>query len=384
MKKGILGGIDIGSSKIKILVVQREKTGFKLISKIEKDSEGVKKGTISQAERVADLLNEAGKEIGKSVPFFVGVGGPSVSSFDSRGLISVSRADHTISQEDMERAIKASQLINVGKNLEIFYTIPQRFILDGELAVENPVELKALRVEVETLLLCALSNYLESLRKTLLLSGIEVLDFIPSPIALAQSVLKEKEKEMGVCLVNLGAQTTEISLFKDGKLKHFSSIASGMVSLTKKLAVSLKIDFEIAERIKTEYGTCFVKGKGERVELDEETVFTSKFIAREVREGLFRIFEEIKRELKNFARDKDFPCGIVLSGGGAKIRGIQELAKKKFKVYSRIGKPKTIIGLDEDPSFAVVEGLILVGSQEEIQKRGFFSKLIGVFKNFLP
>jgi len=391
--KNLFCGLDIGSAKIKFLIVKRKQKGnLELILKGEEESQGIKKGTIVNPRRIANILQVISKRVVRDTkkeipPAFVNLGGSQVFAIPTRGLVSVSRADQKISEEDVERVLKAAQAINLGANKEILDILPTQYIIDSQEEVQDPVGLKGLRLEVEALILAGFSSYFENLKKAFLNSEIEVLDFIPSPLALSKSVLKERERNIGVCLLNIGAETTEISIFEDGKLIHFFAIPIGSLSITNKIAIFLKTDFEIAERIKIELGSCFAKGKRERIEIEGENLrFTKSSLSREIREGYSKIFDQVKKELKKISKDKKLPGGIVLTGGGAKMKGLVELAKQKFKLNSRIGKPRGILGLEEDPSFSLCAGLILAGieQQKDFQSPGIFSKIAKFFKNFLP
>ncbi len=393
MGKNLIGALDIGSSEIKLLIVNKNPKGnLEVFYKIQQESHGVKRGEVIDPQRLSRAIKALAERFyqetkQKIPPLFVNLGGYRASSVFSRGLISVSRADQKISKEDVERVLKAAQAINIGQNKEIFDVLPLQFIVDGESGIEDPIEMRGMRLEAETLLLVGSKRNFENLKRAILLSEIEVLDFIPSPIALEKAVLKEREKEIGVCLLNLGAQTTEISVFEDGKLVHFSVLPLGTISVTNKIAIFLKTDFEIAERIKREYASCFCsKRKREKIEIEDEILtFTLSSLSRVVREEYLKIFKKVKEELKKITKEKSLAGGIVLTGGGAKVEKLAFLAKQKFKLNSRIGKPSKILGIEKDPSFSLAAGLILVGMEEaKGEEKSLISKIAEFFKNFLP
>jgi len=391
--KDLISALDIGSSKIKILIVKRKQKGtLEFFYKRKINSEGVKKGNVFEPKKLAKvllaLLKRVSEETKKQIPpVFTNLGGSYVKTISSRGLVSVSRADQKISPEDVERVLKAAQAINLGFNKEILEVLPQEYIVDGEGEIQDPIGMRGLRLEVDALILVGLETYFENLKKSFLLSEIEVLDFISSPLSLSKAVLKEREMDIGTCLLNIGAETTEMAVFENGKLIHFTVLPIGGLFITNKISIFLKTDFETAERIKLEYGTCIAKGKREKIEIEKEALsFTLSSLSKEIREGYSKIFDEVKKELKKISKDKKLPAGIVLTGGGAKIKKIVDFAKQKFKLTARIGKPKGILGLDEDPIFALSAGLILAGLEKEQEGEGpsFFSKIAKFFKNFLP
>jgi cell division protein FtsA len=385
MGKEIFGALDLGSSKIKVILVKKERENFELVEKIERDSEGIKGGRIVEPEKLAKILKWILRELPKVPPFFVNLGGDHLSCVPSKGIVSVARADQTITEEDIKRAIKSAETQKFSFHKEVLDVIPQYFILDNEVKTENPLGMKAFKIELQALLILGIQSYFENLQKSLKMAGLEVLDFIPNPVALSFSLLKEKEKERGVCIIDIGAEKTEISVFKKGFLKNFFVLPFGGDFVTNKLALFLKKDFEIAERVKIEFGECFSKEKKQKLMIEEGKYFTKAVISKRIREALTKIFEEIKKEMKKNLEEKEFPAGIVLCGGGAKIKGIEELAKQKLQHFCKVGKPKKILGLDEDPSFCVCEGLILAGvEREKEEKGGVISKIFEFFKSFLP
>jgi cell division protein FtsA len=385
MGKEILGALDLGSSKIKVILVKKERENFELVEKIERDSEGIKGGKVVEPEKLAKILKWILRELPKVPPFFVNLGGDHLSCVPSKGIVSVARADQTITEEDIKRAIKSAETQKFSFHKEVLDVIPQYFILDNEVKTENPLGMKAFKIELQALLILGIQPYFENLQKSLKMAGLEVLDFIPNPVALSFSLLKEKEKERGVCIIDIGAEKTEISVFKKGFLTNFFVLPFGGDFVTNKIALFLKKDFEIAERVKIEFGECFSKEKKEKLMIEEGKYFTKSVISKRIREALTKVFEEIKKEMKKNLEEKEFPAGIVLCGGGAKIKGIEELAKQKFQHFCKVGKPKKILGLDEDPSFCVCEGLILAGvEREKEEKGGVISKILEFFKSFLP
>jgi cell division protein FtsA len=385
MRGEIFGALDLGSSKIKAILVKKEKENFELVEKIERDSEGIKGGKVVEPEKLAKILKWILRELPKVPPFFVNLGGDHLSCVPSKGIVSVARADQIITEEDIKRAIKSAETQRFSFHKEVLDVIPQYFILDNEVKTENPLGMKAFKIELQALLILGVQPYFENLQKSLKMAGLEVLDFIPNPVALSFSLLKEKEKERGVCIIDIGGEKTEISVFKKGFLTNFFVLPFGGDFVTNKLALFLKKDFEIAERVKIEFGECFSKEKKEKLMIEERKYFTKSVISKRIREALTKVFEEIKKEIKKNLEEKEFPAGIVLCGGGAKIKGIEELAKQKLQHFCKVGKPKKILGLDEDPSFCVCEGLILAGvEREKEEKGGVISKIFEFFKSFLP
>jgi len=192
--------------------------------------------------------------------------------------------------------------------------------------------------------------------------------------------------------LDIGAQTTSISVFEDGNLTFFSVLPIGAQEITNKIAIQMQIDPELAERLKVEFGSCYFKGKNkrEKIEFEDEDplIFYPRSLARIIREGYSAIFDSVLKELKKASKDRRLPAGIVLTGGGAKVPKILELAKLKFKLNCKIGKPKGILNLEENPSLSTLVGLVLssleLEEEKETQKFGFFSKIKKFLRIFLP
>ena len=395
--KNLICAIDLGSARVKILVVKKEREKLEAVFKAEENSEGIKKGIVVNPEKVSKILKKlislANQNLREKITSaFINLGGSHLFSTPTRALISVSRADQRVSEEDLNRILEEAKVVGLGQNKEIFDLIVHDFILDGERITKEPVGLRGTRLEVEGLALGYLSPYLENLKSSLFNCGLEVFELVPSPLACAKAVLTEKQKELGVCLFDIGAQTTSISVFEDEKLTFLSVLPMGAQEITNKIAIQMQIDPETAERLKVEFGSCYFKGKNKRVKIEledgESLVFYPSTLTRIIREGYLAIFESVLKELKKLSKDKKLPAGIVLTGGGAKAPRILELARLKFKLNCKIGKPKGILNLEEDPALSTLAGLVLsaveLEEKKEELKRGVFPKIKKLFRIFLP
>ncbi|KPJ57470.1 hypothetical protein AMJ49_00895 [Parcubacteria bacterium DG_74_2] len=396
-KKSLITGVDIGTAKIKILGIIKKEEELEIAFQEEERSEGVRKGTIVNPDQVSTILKESfsriKKESGLKPDFiFVNINGAHLFCLPSHGVIAVSRADQKISDEDIQRVLHAAQTFSLSLNKEIIDAIPKEFIVDGEKGIKDAAGLQGVRLEAEVLVLGGFSPYIRNLEKSVLNSGVQIADIIPSPLAAARSCLTQRQKELGVALIDIGAATTGLVVFEEDDLIHMAILPNGSSNITNNIAINLKTDVEIAERIKIEFGTCLFRGKDKRERIDigeeEPLIFSHRSLSKGIERGVLEIFSDIKKELKKISREKTLPAGIVLTGGGAKIPKIVDLAKKQFKLPSRIGRPKRIPGID-DPSLSTLCGLILEGTESEREKTSDFGEGIGsrlkrIFKIFLP
>ena len=401
MASHIIAGLDIGTATIKTLICQKKpkKTNLEVLAQIKEISSGVRKGVIINTEEVSKIIKssiERAEKISKEKirAVLVNVGGAHVFFTNSHGLISVSRADQKISQEDVDRVIQAAQTFSLPSNKEILSVIPREFIIDGEKGIKEPLGLKGVRLEVETSILGGFSPYLKNLTKTILDSSLQIDDLILNPISSAQAVLTPREKEIGVLILDIGAGTTGLAIFEEGELIYTTIFPIGSAHITNDIAVGLKCDIDTAEEIKLESGTLFFKGPDKKKKIEtvegETLIFSQKMLSRIIEARVREIFEIVNKELKKIARQGKLPAGVVLTGGGAKLPRIKELAKKELRLHCRIGFPRGFSPSLEDPELATVCGLVLLGVDLEGEKnllsfgQRIFSRIKKLFKIFLP
>jgi cell division protein FtsA len=407
MSKGhIITGLDIGTATTKVLVAKKlpDQKDLEVLSLVEEPSFGVRKGVVFNTDNVTEIaqvaLKKAEEESGRKIDsVYVNIGGSHIFSTFCHGLVSVSRADKKIPQEDVERVLQAAQTASlISSNKEILKTLPKDFIVDGQSGLKDVVGMEGMRLEADVLAVGVFSPYLKNLTRAVSNADFQINDITPSILASARAVLKRKEKELGVALVEIGAGTTGIAVFTEGELVHVTVLPIGSAHITNDIAVGLKIDVDLAEKIKIEFGNCLHRGsdKKEKIELEDEfLVFSHKEVADIVASRVAEIFSEVNKELKNISKQGHLPGGLVLTGGGAKLPKITELARKELKLHCRIGKPQGFSPAQDDISLATVCGLVLGGydSEEENGQGSGFSMSLGggvgskikkLFRIFIP
>jgi cell division protein FtsA len=402
MITNIITGLDIGSSDIKVLVAAQKQNAqdqtIEVISQAKLPSFGVRRGVVVDIEKVSNIIQslfeKVREEIGQKInSVYVNINGSHLFSISSQGMIAVSRADQKISEADIERILQSTQTISLSSNKEILEIFPKEYIVDGEKGIKDPIGMEGGRLEVEVLILCGFSPYKKNLTQAVLNANLQILDIIPSSIASASAVLLPKQKELGVALLDIGAGTSELAVFKEESLIHLAVFPIGSANITDDIAIGLQTDINIAEKIKIEKGNCFLRtgNKKEKIETDEQGVltFSRKTLTKIIEDRISDIFEQMQKELKKISKQDLLPSGLVLTGGGAKMTGIVELAKKKMKLPCRIGKPLNFLGLENDPSYATVCGLVLQGIDSDdlspiIPGKGIISKIKKIFRIFVP
>lgn len=401
MKSKVFSALDIGTYSVKMAVAQIKEGGnLESLGFAEELSLGVRKGSVVKPEDLAPRIASA-KERAENLSsrkidrVFVNIGGSHIALVASHGIVAVSRADGLISEEDVERVIGAAQAFSLPSNKEILDVFPQQFIVDGILSEKEIVGMKGVRLEADVLALCAFSPYIKNLTDAVLAADLEILDMVSSPLMSADAVLTDQQKELGVVLIDLGAGTTNISVWEEGGLIHASVLPVGSENITNDIAIGLRTEHDIAERIKKEFGTLALsKGKRvEKIEIPDSSSFSfsPKTVAHIIEARMREIFQFVNKELKKIDKQGTLPGGAVLVGGGAKFPKISEFAKKELKIPSRIGSPHGMTTFETDPIFFGVMGLLVRACAAENggrMKKGKSSDMVRafkkIFKAFIP
>ena len=381
MSEEIFTGIDIGSHAVRVAVgklvsSQDARDQMHIIGAVEVPSAGVSRGTITDIENAVSSVSKAIEQAERltGLPLnsaWVGISGSHIMSQESRGVIGVARSDGEIREEDVERAIEASRTVATPANYEIIHVIPKSFIVDGQRGVKDPVGMNGIRLEVDALIIQGLTSQIKNLTKCVYRTGLDIEDLVFSVLAAAEAVVTPRQKELGVCVVNIGAATTSIVVFEEGDVLRASVLPVGGDYVTNDLAIGLRIMLDVAEQVKLRFATCRVEDvqKNENIDLIEagstqpETV-GRRFIADIAGARMQEIFEMVDKELKKIDRSGMLPAGVVLTGGGAKLYGTVEVAKKVLRLPATLGSPigvSSVIDRTADPSMSVAVGLALWG-----------------------
>ncbi len=413
-RQKIIVGLDIGSQNIRVAVAQapKEEGGlFQILGVGQAKSQGVRRGVVADIEEAVKNIQEAVKNAERTsgIPIesaFVNLGGEHLGCRQSKGVIAVSRADGEISKEDTNRAVSAATAISLGANREIVQVIPKRFGVDNETAVKDPIGMSGVRLEVDVLLIDGASPYIKNLIKCLSEAGVEIEALVPSPLAASKAILDKRQKELGVLVLDIGAGTTGFCVFEEGDLVDACVLPVGSGHITNDLAIGLRCDIDVAEKIKLQYGSVLPEeiSKKETIDLEkldcEPGHVSRQKVAEIIEARASEIFELAYKRLKQIDRAGLLPAGVVLVGAGAKLPGLVDLAKEKLKLPSQIGFPSGFEGIVDqvdDPSFAAVLGLIFWSQEQSEELRSlrlhipgmsgaapFLKKFKNWFRGFLP
>jgi len=409
----IIVGLDIGSTSIKVAVGQRTNSQEKqqklhIVGVIEHEAEGINRGVITSIEdsvnSVSKALDKTEKLIGRPIEqAWVSISGGHITSQISKGVVAVSKTDGEIREDDVERAIEAARTVTTPPNYEILHVIPRSFNVDGQANIKDPVGMTGVRLEVETYIIEGLSSQIKNLTKCVYQTGLDIEDLVLSILATSEAVLNNRQKELGVAVVNIGGATTGLAVFEQGDLLHTAILPIGSEHITSDIAIGLRTSIDVAEAIKLKYGAASSKGLEKKDEFDlrefdesEEGLVSKKYLAEIIEARVEEIMEKIDEELKNVDRSGALPAGIVLTGSGTKLPKIIEIAKKKLRLPASLGYPCDIVSVIDkinDVSFTTAIGLVKWGNQLYRQRKGLsrFKSVAGAtgkmkkwFKSLMP
>jgi cell division protein FtsA len=398
MSNDLIAGLDIGSANIRMVVGQfvknSEAENLNVIGIIEVPSQGVSKGNVVSIEDVVSsistCLEKAERMVGLPIEtVWAGIGGTQINSQEGSGIIAISRANGEIQTDDVDRVIDAAQSVASPVNYEVLHVIPKTFAVDNQVGVKDPVGMTGIRLEVLTQVIRVLGAHKKNLTKCIYRAGLNINDLVLSMLAASDVVLSVRQKELGVALVDIGATTTNILVYEEGDVLLASVLPIGADHITADLAIGLQTSVEVAERVKIEHGQATTINIDKKEELNlrdlggDDQTFKLKYINEIITARVEEIFEKVDVELQKINRSGLLPAGIVLVGGGAKTRGIIEVAKKKTMLPVTIGNPQrfnTAIDKVNDVTFVNALGLIIWGYRKVAERTSTGSGFGGRFE----
>ena len=390
-------GIDIGTDNVRAVVglFEPDKKPT-IVGFSETTNSGMRKGTIVDVNKVANAVDSALATLDKMSGFnitsaAVSIGGSHIQGFASRGTVTVS--GHEITPNDIERVHSSATDVQIPANREILDITPSSYDLDGQKGIKDPLGLTGVRLEVDAYIITAMIPHLRNIDQVLEVNQMVSYAILPSSIASAQAVLTDKQRENGVVLIDLGGTTTDIAVYEDGDLVYTAVLPVGSNNITNDLAIGLKTDLDVAEKVKIEYAVAMSKlrqGSGTiRFKVGNEMVsFPSEIVDEIVEARVEHTFELVNNELRKIKKYANLPGGIVLTGGGARLKGIASSAKEYMQLAARVGKPHEYGGLGDKvvgPEWATAIGLMKIdfdGNAQKVKavsgnKKGLFG---GLFK----
>jgi cell division protein FtsA len=389
-------GLDIGSTKTCALIAELADDQVKFLSLGAAESKGLRKGLIVNLDATVSSIRRAAEEAEgvSSVPIesaLIGVAGSHVRGVNSRGGVTLASRGRDIEREDVRHAVDAARNISLPEDREILHVLPHEFIVDAHDGIKDPLGMIGQRLETNVHLVTSSVAATQNLVTAANRAGILISDTVLEPLAAAESCLTQDERELGCCLMDIGGGTTEIIVFGGGVVRHTGAVPVGGDHFTNDLAVGLRTPIPEAERIKRHHGCAAASLMTEDRALEiasvgdrpPHTVF-SRMLTEIIEPRAQELLALLRDELQRSGLIKQIPAGFVLAGGGARLRGLVELAEEFFRLPVRIAEPKGLADMPEQvaqPEYAAVVGLVLYGAKARRSQAQRTANLVSKLKS---
>ncbi len=377
-------GLDIGTSKIVAIVGEMSPEGrLEIIGIGSHASRGLKKGVVvnidSTVQSIQRAIEEAELMAGCQIQsVYAGIAGSHIRSMSSHGIVAI--RDREVFQPDIDRVIDAAQAVAIPADQKILHILPQEFLIDNQEGIKEPLGMSGVRLEAKVHLVTCAVNAAQNIEKCIGQCGLAVDDIILEQLASSYAVLTDDEKDLGVCLVDIGGGTSDIAIFTDGAIKHTAVIPIAGDQVTNDIAMALRTPTQNAEEIKIKYGCALASMAGENETIKVPSVgerqdrdLSRQALAEVIEPRYEELFNLIQAELRRSGFEDLIPAGIVLTGGTSKMEGVVELAEEIFHMPVSIGKPKSVAGLSDivrNPIYATAVGLLQYGLGNTAHRHG--------------
>ena len=379
----LIAGLDIGSTTTRLVVGQLVDRGggegreLQILGASEAPTQGVFKGAVTSIEEVvssiSSCLEQAERMSGLPVDAaWVGVSGSHIMTQASKGVIAVANPDSEITEDDVSRAVEASRSVAAPLNYEVLHVLPRIFSIDGQGGVKDPVGMSGIRLEVDTQIILASAPQIKNLTKAIYRTGLEIEDLVYTVLATAEGVITNRQRELGVAVVTIGSSTTSIGIFEEGDLLHTAVLPIGSEHITNDIAIGLRTSIDVAEAVKLQYVDCSPATINKNEEFDlydagspDHEMVKKHYLYEIVHARVEEILKKIDREFAVVKRSGMLPAGVVFTGGGVKLPGFAEVAKRILRLPATLGYSLQVLSVTDkvnDVGFATAVGLVKWGS----------------------
>ncbi len=393
--KNLIVGLDIGTSKVVAVVAELFPDGrLEVIGMGSHESKGLKKGVVVNIEATVNAIQRALEEAElmadcKIQRVYTGIAGSHIRSFNSTGMVPI--RDREVTPMDVDRVIETARAMPIPTDQQVLHILTQEFIIDGQDGVREPLGMSGVRLEVKVHIVTGAVSAAQNIVKCVRRCGLEVSDLILQPLASSLAVLTEDEKELGVCLVDIGGGTTDVAIFREGAIRHTAVIPIAGDQITNDIAMALRTPTQEAEELKIRNGCALrqladanqmieVPGVGDRPprELSRQT------LAEVIEPRVEELYSLVQQVLRESGYEELLSSGIVLTGGSAVMQGMVELGEEIFHMPVRLGVPRYAGGLSDvirSPRYSTAVGLLLDGKTRT--ERGILARQGGSYKQVL-
>lgn len=398
-------GLDVGTANVRAVVASVSNNGnLNVIGYAEAPNSGMRRGVVANlsgpAQAIDRMLGEVERMSGYEVnSATISINGAQIVSTRTEGMIAVGAMEHEINENDIARVEDVALQGRIPANQEVLKVVPLQFILDGQDGIKNPLGMTGSRLEMKANVVSAMVPNYENLRRAAENANVTPEQIVPSVVAAARAVLTERQRENGVAVIDIGAATTSVAIFEEDDLQYIGVVPVGSNNITNDLAVLLAIDTEVAEEIKRR----FVTGKFGAVESPvvirwrgKELHFDREQIDAVVEARLEEILDLVKKEIRKARYEQRLPEGVVLTGGGARMRDLDQFVRETLEMSVKIGVPMNLSGVAEAtrrPEYAAAVGLMLISAEgngqaqhkkaskkpKKAKKPGFLKRVVSKF-----
>lgn len=376
--KDLMVGIDIGTSKVVAIVGEVATDGsLNIIGLGAHPSQGLKRGVVVNIESTVQSIQRAVEEAElmagcQIYSAYTGIAGSHIRSINSHGIVAI--RDHEVTQLDVDRVIEAAKAVAIPADQKILHILPQEFIIDNQDSIREPIGMSGVRLEAKVHIVTGAVSAAQNIVKCLKRCGLTASDIVLEQFASSQSILTDDEKQLGVCMIDIGGGTTDIAIFTNGSIRHTAAIPIAGDQVTNDIAIALRLPTRNAEDIKLKYACALqdLADVNQMIDLPSAAERTGRHVSKralaEVVEARYEeLFSLVATEIRRSGLEDSIVAGVVLTGGASKVQGAAELAERVFKVPVRVGAPQNVTGLNavmNNPIYATGVGLLLYGMQQ--------------------
>ncbi len=380
-RNGSIAGLDLGTTKICVVIAERVATGpLRVIGIAQQPSEGLRRGVIVDAEKTVKAIGEAirqaelmaGVEVGS---VYAGIAGEHIASLNSSGMVAVGDSGGRIGILDREKVLEVASAVKVPMDREVLHVLPQEFLVDGKHGIPDPVGMYGVRLEANVHVVTGAVTAVQNITRSILRAGVDIRDIVLEPLASNYAILDADERQMGVCMIDIGGGTSDVVVFAKGGLRHSGTIGLGGQNVTNDVGIGLRTSWAEAERIKCAHGAALVDivDAQEQIEVGgvverAATPVSRRDLADIIEARMEEIFMLARRQIFAAMPNAVLGAGIVITGGGAQVEGAVALAERVFAAPARLGSPVGLEGMAEsigNPPYATALGLVLYGAEHQ-------------------
>ncbi|XXK28797.1 cell division protein FtsA [Arenicellales bacterium nBUS_45] len=376
----VIVGLDIGTSKVLAVVAEvNDSDELEVLGVGQHPSRGLRKGVVANIDSTVQSIQLAIEDAELTAEcrissVYAGIAGAHINSMNSHGVAAIKNRDE-VGTEDVERVLEAAQAQAIPNDQRVLHILPQDFIIDGQEGIREPIGMSGVRLEAKVHIITGAVSAAQNIVKCITRCGLEVEDMVLEQIASSYAVLDEDERELGVCLVDIGGGTTDIAVFTDGAIRHTAVLPIAGDQVTNDIAVALRTPTQAAEKLKKKYGSALVQLAPEGEMIDTPSVgeraprkLARTTLADVIEPRVEELFLLVQAELRRSGFEELLGTGIVLTGGSAKLTGMVDLAEEIFHMPVRLGVPKYVGALSDvvrNSSFSTAMGLLMFGHRHQ-------------------